>query len=49
MLKLKTTKPRPLIKRIKHIRQSTLNAGHYEIFNAVQNKTEQNSESARLF
>ena len=24
-------------------------AGHYEIFNALQNKTEQNSESTRLF
>ena len=24
-------------------------AGHYEIFNAVQNKIEQNSESTRLF
>ena len=24
-------------------------AGHYEIFNALQNKTEQNSENTRLF
>ena len=24
-------------------------AGHYEIFNALQNKTEQNSENARRF
>ncbi len=27
---------------------STAVAGHYEIFNALQNKTEQNSESTRL-
>ena len=24
-------------------------AGHYEIFNALQNKTEQNNENTRLF
>jgi hypothetical protein len=24
-------------------------AGHYEIFNALQNKAEQNSENTRLF